>query len=62
MCRVVLGLVVIKTGYDFSRESGAFAFMEVEDGITGIFVMIIGLYFVFSSLFGALGDRSKRLK
>jgi len=55
----VLGLVVIKTGFDFSRGSGSFAFMEVEDGITGIFVMILGLYFVFSSLFGALGGRSK---
>ena len=59
LCRVVLGLLVIKTGFDFSRGSGAFAFMEVDDGITGIFVMLIGLYFVFSSLFGAVGDSSK---
>jgi len=47
----MVGLVVIKTGFDFTRGSGVFAYSELNDGITGIFVMIIGAYFVFSSLF-----------
>lgn len=50
LCRIVVGLVVIKTGVDFTRGSGAFAYRET-DAITGIFVIIIGTYFVFSSLF-----------
>ena len=58
-CRVLIGLVVMKTGFDFTKGSGAFAYKEATDGVTGIFVMIIGAYFVFSSLSRALFDRSK---
>ena len=56
LCRIAVGLVVTKTGFDFARGSGAFAYWE-NDGITGIFVMIIGVYIVFSSLFRGLFDQ-----
>jgi len=55
----VVGLVVIKTGFDFTRGSGAFVYQKTDDGIIGIFVMIIGAYFVFSSLFRDLFERSE---
>ena len=54
----MIGLVVIKTGFDLTRGSGSFAYREFYDGITGIFVMIIGAYFVFSSLFRGLFDQA----
>jgi len=57
LCRVAVGFVVIKTGCDFTSGSGTFAYQET-DGITGIFVIIIGAYFVFSSLFRRLFDQS----
>lgn len=47
--RIVLGLVVIKTGYDYSGGTGAFAYREA-DAFTGVFIMIVGAYFVLSSL------------
>lgn len=58
LCRIVLGLVVIKTGFDFTLGRGAFAYQQA-DAITGIFVIIIGAYFVFSSLFSRLFERSE---
>jgi len=48
LCRIGIGLLVSKTGLDFARGSGAFAFRETDE-FTGVFVMIIGLYIVFSS-------------
>jgi len=59
VCRVLIGLVVIKTGFDFARGQGVFAYQKTDDGITGIFVMIIGAYFVFSSLSRCLFDQSE---
>jgi hypothetical protein len=56
--RIVIGLVVIKTGLDFTSGSGTFAYQET-DGITGIFVVLIGVYFIFSSLFGRVFDHSE---
>ena len=58
LCRVGLGLAVMKTGLDFSRGSGSFAAQQ-GDVLTGIFVMIVGAYFVFSSLVGRLFKQSK---
>jgi hypothetical protein len=54
---MVIGLVVIKTGFDFSRGSGAFAYREA-DVITGVFVILVGAYFILSSLFPDLFDQS----
>ncbi len=56
--RIVIGLVVIKTGFDFASGGGVFAYQET-DGLTGIFVIIIGVYFIFSSLFGRAFDQSE---
>jgi hypothetical protein len=58
LCRVVIGLVVIKTGFDFARGGGAFSFQQT-DTVTGIFIMIIGVYFVYSSLSKRLFERSE---
>jgi TctA family transporter len=58
LCRVVIGLVVIKTGFDFSRGGGAFSFQQT-DTATGIFIMIIGVYFVYSSISKRLVERSE---
>jgi TctA family transporter len=58
LCRVVIGLVVIKTGFDFSRGGGTFSFQQT-DTVTGIFVIIIGVYFVFSSISSRLVDQSE---
>ena len=55
----MVGLVVIKTGFDLTRGSITFAYQKTGDGILGIFVMIIGVYFVFSSLFRELFERSE---
>ncbi len=55
----MVGLVVIKTGFDFLRGKGAFAYLEKGDDITGVFVIIVGAYFVFSSLFRGLFGRSE---
>jgi hypothetical protein len=54
----VIGLVVIKTGFDFSRGGGAFSFQQT-DTATGIFIMIIGVYFVYSSIAKRLVERSE---
>ena len=58
LCRIVVGLVVIKTGFDYTSGTGSFAYQET-DGIRGIFAIIVGTYFVFSSLFRRLFDQSK---
>lgn len=47
-CRIGLGLVVMKTGYDFAAGNGSFAYRET-DMLTGGFVMIIGAYCIVSS-------------
>jgi len=62
LCRILVGLVVIKTGFDFIRGSSAFAYQKTDDGILGVFVMIIGAYIVFSSLFRDLFERSNNLQ
>jgi len=39
----------MKTGFDLARGSGAFIYREA-DTFTGVFVIIIGAYFILSSL------------
>lgn len=58
LCRVAVGLVVIKTGFDYTRGTGVFAYLAERDGITGVFVMVIGAYIIFASLFRGLFDQS----
>lgn len=58
LVRIVIGSVVLKTGFDFAKGSGAFAYREA-DVITGVFVILIGAYIVLSSIFPDLFDQSK---
>ena len=58
-CRVLIGLVVMKTGFDVIRGKGAFAYWKIDDGITGIFFIILGVYIDFSSLSHQVFDQSK---
>ena len=55
----MVGLVVIKTGLDLTRGSIAFAYQKTDDVFLGIFLMIIGAYFVFSSLSRKFFERSE---
>jgi len=41
---------VIKTGFDLASGTGAFAYNQSDNIMTGVFVMSIGIYFVFSSI------------
>ena len=57
LARIVIGLVVLKTGFDFAKGSGMFAYRE-PDVITGVFVILVGAYFILSSIFPDLFDQS----
>ena len=50
LLRIVVGVVVIKTGYDLARGAGTFAYYQSDNILTGVFVMTIGIYFVLSSI------------
>ena len=52
LCRIGVGLVVIKTGFELARGAGSFAYYGSDNIMTGVFVMAIGIYFVFSGLRG----------
>lgn len=54
MCRVLVGWIVFKTGFDYSLGRSAFAYQIQENKTAGIFVMTIGIYFIFSSIFRSL--------
>ena len=57
LCRVLVGGIVFKTGFDYSRGSGVFAYQNHDNIIAGMFVMGLGIYFIFSSIFrGFFGD------
>ena len=58
LIRIVLGLVVIKTGYDYASGNGVFAYREA-DALTGVFIMILGAYFVQSSLARHFSNQSE---
>lgn len=50
LCRILIGALVIKTGFDLASGTGAFAYNQSDNIMTGVFVMSIGIYFVFSSI------------
>jgi len=50
LCRIVIGLVVSKTGFDLASGAGSFAYYESDNIMTGVFVMSIGIYFVFTGI------------
>lgn len=50
--RISVGLLIIKTGIDFSQGDIAFSgFSEYQPVLTGLFVILIGVHVIFSSLF-----------
>jgi uncharacterized membrane protein HdeD (DUF308 family) len=53
-CRVLVGIVVFKTGFDYSLGRSIFAYQSLENKNVGIFAMFIGIYFIFSSIFRGL--------
>nr|WP_321396784.1 hypothetical protein [uncultured Desulfobacter sp.] len=53
-CRVLVGGVVFKTGFDYSLGRSVFAYQTLENKTAGIFAMTIGIYFIFSSIFRGL--------
>ncbi|MFT5701394.1 MAG: hypothetical protein ACI8ZB_004286 [Desulforhopalus sp.] len=57
-CRIVVGLLVINTGYELTQKQGNFAMWSTESSITGIFVILLGGAFVVLGLFPRLFDRS----
>ncbi|MBM9515066.1 hypothetical protein [Desulfogranum marinum] len=52
--RLALGLVVMKTGYDLAAGKLHYGQAFLDDPITPLFIIIVGAYFSFSSLFGLL--------
>ena len=50
LCRIGVGMVVIKTGFELARGAGSFAYYESDNIMSGVFVMSIGIYFVFSGI------------
>ena len=50
LCRIGVGALVIKTGYDLARGVGSFSYYQSDNIMTGVFVMTIGAYFVLSSI------------
>ncbi|NOQ45557.1 MAG: hypothetical protein GQ559_02610 [Desulfobulbaceae bacterium] len=56
-CRVLVGILVMKTGFDFAYTGGFSYSSSHENFITGAFVMIIGAYFIGSSLFNAFFNK-----
>jgi hypothetical protein len=56
ICRVLIGVLVMKTGFSLVMRTGSFYAWPHDSHITGIFVMIIGAYFIFSSLYHQIFD------
>lgn len=50
LCRIAIGVLVIKTGFDLATGEGPFAYSPMDNLMTGTFAIIIGIYFVFSSV------------
>ena len=56
--RTVLGLVVMKTGYDLAAGNLHYGETFGNDPITPLFIIIVGAYFTFSSLLRHLLDNN----
>ena len=50
-CRVLVGMLVVKTGVDLARGASRFYGQEYDNFITGLFAVLVGAYFILSSLF-----------
>lgn len=50
--RICVGLLIIKTGIDFSQGHFAFSgFAGQQPFFTGLFTILIGIHVIFSSIF-----------
>ncbi len=50
--RVLVGGLIAHTGVDLARSERMFAYNSgLESFITGVFVLLIGLHIIFSSIF-----------
>ncbi len=50
--RVLVGVLVVNTGVDLARSENMFAYHSGFEGfITGLFVILVGLHIIFSSIF-----------
>jgi len=50
--RVLVGLLIVKTGADLLKGSNALqGFSEHQPLMTGIFLIMLGIYIIFSSVF-----------
>lgn len=56
-CRVVVGLVVIRAGYDLTRNQGSFVYWNTDSAIAGIFVIVLGLCFIVLGIFPKLFNK-----
>lgn len=56
-CRIVVGLLVMKTGIDLMRGGIFTGYNRQDPFLVGGFVTIIGLYFICSSLFHVLSKK-----
>ena len=56
LCRILIGLLVMKTGFDLARGTLPFYYNHDDNFFMGVFIMIIGTYIIFSSLFRQLFD------
>jgi small neutral amino acid transporter SnatA (MarC family) len=56
-CRIAVGLLVIKAGFELIQKQGSFTFWSTESSITGIFVIVLGAAFVVLGIFPNVLDR-----
>ena len=56
-CRVVVGLLVIRAGYELTQKQGNFAFWSTESSVAGIFVIVLWGTFVALGIFPRLFER-----
>ena len=56
LCRILIGLLVMKTGFDLATGTLPFYYNHGNNFLMGIFIMIIGGYIIFSSLFRQIFD------
>ncbi|MCD6389168.1 MAG: hypothetical protein J7L69_07135 [Desulfobulbaceae bacterium] len=56
LCKILIGLLVMKTGFDLATGTLPFYYNHDNNFLMGLFIMMIGAYIIFSSLFRQLFD------
>ncbi len=57
-CRIIVGLLVMRAGYELIQKQGIFVQWSTESSVAGIFVIVLGGVFVALGIFPKLFDRS----